>query len=164
MLVGVVALVVLVGLLFGVFDIFEAACLDVDLEVPAFVVAERHPVEAHLPAMEVSVDVERGVGKAFVDEVVACGNDYLPIGGEVDVAGDTEGLNHLFFEVKLRCDVGADIAEGVIKRDVPRHGKVGIRAHHQGGVVIEWGLQYGWDNLLASGFSAGFVAFACPKG
>ena len=51
-------MVVLIGLLLGVFDILEAAGLDVDLEIPAFVVAEGDPVEAHLPAMEVAVDVE----------------------------------------------------------------------------------------------------------
>ena len=48
----------MVGLLFLVFDVFEAAGFDVDDEVPAFVVAEGYPVEAHFPAVKVAVDVE----------------------------------------------------------------------------------------------------------
>ena len=78
-------MVVLVGALFLVFDVFEAAGFDVDLEVPAFVVAEGHPVEAHFPAVEVAVDVDGGVGEAFVDEVVAGGDGHAPVLGDVGV-------------------------------------------------------------------------------
>lgn len=78
-------MVVLVGLLFGVFYVFEAAGLDVDLEVPAFVEAEGDPVEAHFPAVKVAVDVDGGVGEAFVDEVVAGGEGDAPVGSEFEV-------------------------------------------------------------------------------
>lgn len=81
-------MVVLVGLLFLVFDVLEAAGFDVDLEVPAFVVAEGDPVEAHFPAVEVAVDVDRSVGEPFVDEVVACGDGDSPVGCEVGVGGE----------------------------------------------------------------------------
>lgn len=54
-------MVVEVGLALFVFDIFEGVGLDVDLEVPALVVAEGDPVETHLPAVKVAVDVDGGV-------------------------------------------------------------------------------------------------------
>ena len=106
-------MIVEVGLAFFVFDVFEAVGLDVDLEVPAFVVAEGYPVEAHFPAVEVAVDVDGGVGHAFVDKVVAGGDGDAPVGGEVDVAGDAEGLDDVVFEVVLCGYVAADVAEGV---------------------------------------------------
>ena len=78
-------MVVLVGLLLGVFDILEAVGLNVDDKVPAFVVAEGDPIETHLPAMEVAVDVDRGIRDALVDEVIAGGDRHLPVGCDVDI-------------------------------------------------------------------------------
>ena len=129
-------MVVLVGLLFLVFDVFEAAGFDVDYEVPAFVESEGNPVEAHFPAVEVAVDVDGGVGEAFVDEVVAGGEGDAPVGSEFEVGRQAEGLDDVFFVVVLSGDKGVDVAEGVVERDVPGHGEVGVSAHEEGGVVV----------------------------
>ena len=129
-------MVVLVGLLFLVFDVFEAAGFDVDYEVPAFVVSEGNPVEAHLPAVEVAVDVDGGVGDAFFDKVVAGGDGDAPVLGNVGVGGDAKGLDDVFFEVVLSGNVGAYVAEGVVEGEVPGHGEVGVGAHEQCGVVV----------------------------
>ena len=73
-------------LAFLVLHVVEGGGLDVDLEEPAAVVAEGHPGEAHLPAVEVAVDVDGGVGPTLIDEVVACGGGDTPVLGEADVA------------------------------------------------------------------------------
>ena len=142
-------MVVLVGLLFLVFDVFEAAGFDVDDEVPAFVVSKGNPVEAHFPAVEVAVDVDGGVGEAFFDEVVAGGDGDAPVGCEVGVGGDGEGLDDVVFVVVLGGDIGVDVAEGVVEGDVPGHGEIGIGADEQSGVVVVGGLHDGSHDLLA---------------
>ena len=147
----------LVGLLLGVFDTLEAAGLDVDLEVPTLVEAKGDPVETHLPAMEVAVDVDGRVGHALVDEVVAGGDCHLPLGGDVDIAGKAERLDDVVVEIVLRSHIGADIAEGVAEGDVPRHGEIGIGAHQKGRIVVVGRLHDGGHNLLALGLGAGLA-------
>ena len=145
-------MVVEVGLALFVFDVFEGGCLDVDLEVPALVVAEGNPVEAHFPAVEVAVDVDGGVGHAVVDEVVAGGDGYAPVGCEAEAAGEAEGLDDVVLEVILCGIVFADVAEGVVGREIPGEGEVGVGAHEECGVVVVGRLHDGGDNLFASGF------------
>ena len=151
-------MIVLVGLLFLVFDVFEAVGFDVDDEVPAFVVTEGYPVEAHFPAVEVAVEVDGGVGETFVDEVVASGDGDTPVWGDFGVGGDAEGLDDVVFEVVLCSDIGADVAEGVVERYVPGHGEVGIGTHEEGGIVVVGRLHDGCHYLFAFWFS-GFVFF-----
>ena len=55
------ALIIPIVLLLLIFQVFQGLCLHVDGEVPALVAADRNPVEAHLPAVQVAVDTEVGV-------------------------------------------------------------------------------------------------------
>jgi len=65
-------------------------------------------------------------------------------------------LDDVFFVVVLSGDKGVDVAEGVVERDVPGHGEVGVGAHEEGGVVVVGRLHDGCHDLFAGGFGAGF--------
>ena len=151
--VGIVALVVEIGLAFFVFHVAEGVGFDIDLEKPALVVAEGHPAEAHLPAMEVAVDVDGGVGHALVDEIVAGGHGDFPVFGEADVAGEAEALDGLVLEGHLAGDEGVDVAEGVADGEVPGHREIDVAAGHEDGVVVVGRLKQ-----MAHGLAAGLAA------
>ena len=129
-----------VALALLVLDVAQGVGRDVDLERPAAVVAEGDPREAHLPAVEVTVDVDGGVGHAVVDEVVAGGHGELPVGCEAEVAAEADALDGLALEVALTGDIGADVAEGVADADVPGYAEIDIAAHEHGGAVVVGGL------------------------
>ena len=65
-------LIVAVVLLLFILQIFQGLCLHVDGEVPALVAADGDPVEAHLPAMQVAIDADVGLGDVVVDKVPTC--------------------------------------------------------------------------------------------
>ena len=63
------ALIIPIILLLLILQVLQRLRFHIDGEVPALVAADRNPIEAHLPAVQVAVDTEVGVGNLVVDEV-----------------------------------------------------------------------------------------------
>ena len=55
------ALIIPIILLLLILQVLQRLRFHIDGEVPALVAADRNPVEAHLPAVQVAVDTEVGV-------------------------------------------------------------------------------------------------------
>ena len=137
----------------------------VDREAETAPVAEGYPVESHLPAVQVAVDVNRGVGELFLLEVVARRETDFPLFGDVEVAADIQGLHDFAGMRPFRIFVGDvvervvdgvhivievvldGIGEGVTERDGPRVAEVRpLRGHSQG--VLGEDLLFLWLLLL----------------
>ena len=56
-------------------------------------------------------------------------------------------MGKVAFDVETYSVVGADIAQRVVQRDVPRHREVGVGAHHQCRAVVVGSLHDGSYNL-----------------
>ena len=86
-------------------QVLQGLGLHVDGEVPALVAADGDPVEAHLPAVQVAVDAEVGVGDVVVHEIPAGREGDFPFGRDADIAVEADGVHYR---------VGGDAHEGGI--------------------------------------------------
>ena len=75
--------------------VFQHGGLHVEGETPALAVAERNPVETHLPAVHVTIDVYGGVRYILLHEIVSCGEAHFPLSRDVDLALDVERVHHV---------------------------------------------------------------------
>jgi len=85
-------LIITIILLLLILQILQRLSLHVDGEVPALVTANRNPVEAHLPAVQVAVDADVGIGDVVVDEVPTGREGEFPLGRDADVAVEADGV------------------------------------------------------------------------
>ena len=112
------------------------------VEVPAAVVAKGNPIESHLPAMKVAVDVDRGVGKTVIDKIISRRESEFPLVGKTEVTAEAKSLYRLALEIVFGRHIGADVAECVVKRQIPRHAEVGIGTDEGKRVVVDGCLEY----------------------
>ena len=85
--------------------------LHVEGELPALAVADGNPVEAHLPAVHVAVDVYRRVGQRLLHEIVARGEPHLPFFRDIDLAVHVQRVHHV---VLVRFQIFAVVEDAVV--------------------------------------------------
>ena len=80
-------------LLLLILQVLQRLGFHIDGEIPALVAADRNPVEAHLPAVEVAVNTEVCIGKLVVDKVPTCREGHLPLGCDANITVETNGMH-----------------------------------------------------------------------
>lgn len=127
-------LIVTIVLLLRQFQVLQGLGLYVDGEVPALVVADRNPAEAHFPAVEVAVDVDGSVGKSVIGEVPTRVEGDFPFRRDADITVDAQRLHRLVGGDAQNPGVGQrrGITQVVAETQRPRRGPVdvGIRIAH----------------------------------
>ena len=99
------SLIIAIILLLRILQVLQGLGLHVDGEVPALVAADRNPIEAHLPAVQVAVNTEVGVGKFVVDEIPTRREGHFPLGRDADITVKSDGVH---------MSVGSDAHKGGI--------------------------------------------------
>ena len=86
-------LIITIILLLLILRVLQGLSLHVDGEVPALVAANRNPVEAHLPAVQVAVNAKVSVGDFVVHEIPTRREGHLPLWCDADIAVKADGMH-----------------------------------------------------------------------
>ena len=79
------------------FKVLKCSGFHVNLEVPAFICSEWNPIESHLPAMQVTINRQRGVRQLLQLKVPSRLNRDFPFRRKIDIAIHAKRLNDFSF-------------------------------------------------------------------
>ena len=100
----------------------QDACLDVYVDIIALSKAKGNPVELDFPAMQIAVDINVGIAKILVLDVVPRRPANFPVFGYADIATKIHGLGYVGFLVDV-----FGIGQVVTYRKRPRDIEVNIK-------------------------------------
>ena len=117
-----------------ILQILQHRSLHPNREAPAFAESDRHPVENHLPAVQIPRQGKRSRGDSFCLEIVSSAKLQPPLLSQGHTSVKSEGLHNITSYPVIR------IAERIIESEVPRDTEIIVhRRHHlpSGGRIVE---------------------------
>ncbi len=75
--------------------IFQHRGLDIQGEPPTLAVSERYPIETHLPAVHVTVNIYRGVRQTLLHKIITGGETHPPLPRDINLTLHIQGVHHV---------------------------------------------------------------------